>query len=106
MHLNIMEDWPTLNVFAACDFDLKFTYVLPGWEGTASDSRILKDAVTREDSLNIPEDELIPELDAELENQSQHQNECRGTRNDREDEIEGELIRDAIAANVWNDYVL
>ncbi|XP_068504463.1 uncharacterized protein [Phaseolus vulgaris] len=38
-------DWPTQNIFAAYDFDMKFTYVLAGWEGTASDSRILKDAL-------------------------------------------------------------
>ncbi|XP_052725419.1 protein ALP1-like [Vigna angularis] len=43
------KDWPTQNVFAACDFDMKFTYVLAGWEGTASDSRILKNALDRDD---------------------------------------------------------
>nr|KYP59498.1 Putative nuclease HARBI1 [Cajanus cajan] len=43
------------NVFAACDFDMKFTYVLGGWEGTASDSRILKDALSRQDPLIIPQ---------------------------------------------------
>jgi len=40
---------------AACNFDMKFTYVLTGWEGTTYDSRILKDALSREDSLRIPE---------------------------------------------------
>jgi len=35
------KDLPNQNVFAACDFDMKFTYVLVRWEGTASDSRIL-----------------------------------------------------------------
>ncbi|XP_019415865.1 PREDICTED: putative nuclease HARBI1 [Lupinus angustifolius] len=49
------KEFPTQNVFAACDFDMKFTYVLAGWEGTASDSRILKDALSREDPLKIPE---------------------------------------------------
>lgn len=49
------KDYPTQNVFAACNFDMKFTYVLAGWEGTASDSRILKNALSREDSLKIPE---------------------------------------------------
>jgi len=49
------KDWPTQNVFAACDFDMKFTYVLAGWEGTTSDSRILKDVFVREDPLVIPE---------------------------------------------------
>ncbi|GAU49426.1 hypothetical protein TSUD_407280 [Trifolium subterraneum] len=49
------KECTTKNVFAACSFDMKFTYVLTGWEGTASDSRILKDALSREDSLVIPE---------------------------------------------------
>ncbi|KAK1563199.1 hypothetical protein Q3G72_023951 [Acer saccharum] len=39
---------------AACGFDMRFTYVLPGWEGTASDSRIIKNALKREDKLIIP----------------------------------------------------
>jgi len=34
---------------------MKFTYVLAGWEGTSSDSRILKDALVRDDPLVIPE---------------------------------------------------
>ncbi|CAI9260811.1 unnamed protein product [Lactuca saligna] len=46
--------YPTINVLAACSFDLKFTYVLTGWEGTASDSRILKNALNRDDKLVIP----------------------------------------------------
>ncbi|XP_052734061.1 protein ALP1-like [Vigna angularis] len=49
------KDWPTQNVFAACDFDMKFTYVLAGWEGTASDLRILKNALDRDDPLVIPQ---------------------------------------------------
>ena len=32
------------NVLAACDFDLKFIYVLSGWEGSAADSRVYEDA--------------------------------------------------------------
>ncbi|XP_028116575.1 putative nuclease HARBI1 [Camellia sinensis] len=48
------KGYPTQNVLVACSFDLKFTYVLPGWKGTASDSRIIKNALTREDKLKIP----------------------------------------------------
>ena len=48
------KGYPTINVLAACSFDLKFTYVLTGWEGTASDSRIVKDALKRDDKLLIP----------------------------------------------------
>jgi hypothetical protein len=32
------------NVLAVCDFDLNFVYVLPGWEGSAHDGRVLSDA--------------------------------------------------------------
>ncbi|CAK8541444.1 unnamed protein product [Lathyrus sativus] len=49
------KDYPTQNILAACTFDLKFTYVLAGWEGSASDSRIIKNALTREDKLKIPQ---------------------------------------------------
>ncbi|KAG6476907.1 protein ALP1-like [Zingiber officinale] len=49
------KNYPTMNVLAACTFDLKFTYILPGWEGSASDSRILDNALSREDNLNAPQ---------------------------------------------------
>lgn len=29
------------NVLAACDFNLRFIYVFPGWEGSAADSQVL-----------------------------------------------------------------
>lgn len=32
------------NVLAACTFDMRFSYVLAGWEGSAADSRIFDDA--------------------------------------------------------------
>ncbi|KAL6637093.1 hypothetical protein ACP70R_024665 [Stipagrostis hirtigluma subsp. patula] len=35
----------TQNVLAAVDFDLRFTYVLAGWEGSAHDALILADAL-------------------------------------------------------------
>ncbi|KAM0828543.1 hypothetical protein ACQ4PT_067472 [Festuca glaucescens] len=40
---------------AAVDFDLRFTYVLAGWEGTAHDANVLADAVGRERGLQVPE---------------------------------------------------
>ncbi|XP_023765600.1 uncharacterized protein LOC111914097 [Lactuca sativa] len=48
------KGYPTINVLVACSFDLKSMYVLTGWEGTASDSRILKNALNRDDKLLIP----------------------------------------------------
>ncbi|KAK5826339.1 hypothetical protein PVK06_021257 [Gossypium arboreum] len=45
----------TQNVLAAITFDLKFSYVLAGWEGSAHDCRILSDALSRPRGLRIPE---------------------------------------------------
>ncbi|KAK8948599.1 hypothetical protein KSP39_PZI005248 [Platanthera zijinensis] len=33
---------------------MKFVYVLPGWEGSASDSRVLRNALEREDCFEVP----------------------------------------------------
>jgi len=40
------------NILAACTLDLCFCYLLVGWEGSATDSRIFKDA--QEHGLAIP----------------------------------------------------
>ena len=48
-------NYPTQNVLAAVDFDLKFTYVLAGWEGSAHDATILADALERDDGLRVAE---------------------------------------------------
>lgn len=43
------------NVLMACSFDMKITYVLAGWEGSAHDTRLLRSAVThRRDKLIVP----------------------------------------------------
>ena len=33
------------NVLVAVNFDMEFIYVLPGWEGSAHDARVLKSAI-------------------------------------------------------------
>ncbi|GKU98123.1 hypothetical protein SLEP1_g11164 [Rubroshorea leprosula] len=43
------------NVLGACDANLKFTYVLADWEGLTSDSHVLHDALTRCNSLKVPQ---------------------------------------------------
>jgi len=45
----------TQNVLAVVDFDLRFTYVLAGWDGSAHDARILADALERDDVLRVPQ---------------------------------------------------
>ena len=47
------KDGTTQNVLAAISFDLKFTYVLAGWEGSAHDSRVLNDAFARPGGFSI-----------------------------------------------------
>jgi len=49
------KNYPTQNVLATVDFDLKFTYVLAGWEGSAHEFTILADALERDDGLRVPE---------------------------------------------------
>ncbi|XP_047961537.1 putative nuclease HARBI1 [Salvia hispanica] len=44
----------TTNTLAICDQRLRFVYLLPGWEGSAGDARILRDAVTRSLGLQVP----------------------------------------------------
>lgn len=43
----------TQNVMVACDFDMRFIFVYSGWEGTANDSRVFIDAVSKP-SNNFP----------------------------------------------------
>ena len=45
----------TQNVLAAITFDLRFTNILAGWEGSAHDSRVLDDALSRPRGFEIPE---------------------------------------------------
>ncbi|KAH0747933.1 hypothetical protein KY290_027165 [Solanum tuberosum] len=44
------------NILGVCDKNHNFTYVLPGWEGSAVDDRVLQNAISRTNSLKIPED--------------------------------------------------
>ncbi|KAA0051849.1 retrotransposon protein [Cucumis melo var. makuwa] len=43
-----------INVLGVCDMKGDFVYVLAGWEGSAADSRILRDAISRENGLQVP----------------------------------------------------
>jgi hypothetical protein len=37
--------YPSQNIMAVCDFDLRFTFVVTGWPGSAHDTRILNDTL-------------------------------------------------------------
>ncbi|KAL6580609.1 hypothetical protein OROMI_008633 [Orobanche minor] len=42
------------NVLVVCNKNMNFIYVLTGWEGSAADSRVLRDAMSREPGLQVP----------------------------------------------------
>lgn len=44
------------NVLGVCAPDMQFIYILPGWEGSAHDGRVLRDAISRPNGLRVPED--------------------------------------------------
>ena len=43
-----------MNVFGACSTEMEFIYVLPGWEGSVDNSRVLRDAISRPNGLIVP----------------------------------------------------
>ena len=43
----------------AVDFDLKFTYVLARWKGSAHDALVLADVIERDGGLSVPEGNII-----------------------------------------------
>jgi hypothetical protein len=43
----------TQNIMVAVDFDLKFTYVFAGWEGSALDALVLANAIERDDGFTV-----------------------------------------------------
>lgn len=45
MHLSAIDQQGlSQNVLAVCNFEMEFTYILPGWEGSTHDVRVLQDA--------------------------------------------------------------
>ena len=42
------------NVLGVCGPDMQFVYVLAGWEGSAADARVLRDALSRANGLKVP----------------------------------------------------
>nr|XP_043625400.1 uncharacterized protein LOC122596816 [Erigeron canadensis] len=43
-----------INVLGVCSQDMQFIYVLPRWEGSAADGRVLRDALVRPHGLKVP----------------------------------------------------
>ncbi|XP_027169686.1 protein ALP1-like [Coffea eugenioides] len=43
------------NVLGVCSPNMRFIYVLPGWEGSAHDGRVLRNAISRPNGLRVPQ---------------------------------------------------
>ncbi|KAG6482981.1 hypothetical protein ZIOFF_059621 [Zingiber officinale] len=43
------------NVLGVCISNMQFSYILPGWEGSTADGRVLWDAISRRNGLKIPQ---------------------------------------------------
>ncbi|MBA0779678.1 hypothetical protein Gotri_003900 [Gossypium trilobum] len=50
------------NMLGVCTPDIHFVYVLPGWEGSIADGRVLRDAISRRHELKFLHAELGEEL--------------------------------------------
>ncbi|KAG6503826.1 hypothetical protein ZIOFF_036150 [Zingiber officinale] len=93
-----------VNVLGVCDKDMNFIYALTGWEGSAADARVLRDAWTRDDTLKVPRDQDIDNF-ISMENGATSQN-CAGkgkktdkTRrgwSEREEEVLIQALKEAI----------
>ncbi|KAL8482301.1 hypothetical protein ACS0TY_028461 [Phlomoides rotata] len=53
-HFRTRKGRISTNVLGACDRNLIFVYVLPGWEGSAADCRVLRNTVLRPNGLKVP----------------------------------------------------
>ncbi|KAH6816017.1 nuclease HARBI1-like protein [Perilla frutescens var. frutescens] len=67
------------NVLAACNFDLQFMYVLSRWEGSAHDSKLLNDALSRRNGLHMPQGKYFL-VDCGFANRRQFLAPLRGVR--------------------------
>ncbi|XP_010485100.1 PREDICTED: uncharacterized protein LOC104763425 [Camelina sativa] len=86
------------NVLAACNFDLEFTYVLSGWEGSAHDAKVLNDALTRNtNKLIVPEEGT--DADEIVDDGNNEEEQLHGTQNQQR--VVANNWRATIAENMW-----
>ncbi|XP_073305122.1 uncharacterized protein [Primulina huaijiensis] len=50
----IRKGTTTVNILGVCDREMRFIYALTGWEGSAADARVLRDAIHRQNGLKVP----------------------------------------------------
>ncbi|MBA0880316.1 hypothetical protein Goshw_000488 [Gossypium schwendimanii] len=50
------------NMLGVCTPDMHFVYVIPSWENSIADGRVLRDAISRRHGLTVPHAELVEGL--------------------------------------------
>ncbi|KAL1549519.1 protein ANTAGONIST OF LIKE HETEROCHROMATIN PROTEIN 1-like isoform X1 [Salvia divinorum] len=88
------------NTLAACDRNMRFTYVLPGWEGSAGDARVLRDAVNRRHGLRVPVGKYYL-CDNGPENAVGHPPKCLFLPNQVEEQADTDFVNTVEATNAW-----
>ncbi|XP_023640346.1 uncharacterized protein LOC111831067 [Capsella rubella] len=93
------------NVLAACNFNLEFTYVLSGWEGSAHDAKVLHNALKRNtNKLIVPEeDDVIEETSVDERNDDENNEEEQLHDTQEQQRGHANNWRANIAASMWTD---
>ncbi|KAL8502767.1 hypothetical protein ACS0TY_021759 [Phlomoides rotata] len=76
-----------VNVLGVCDTNMKFVYVLTGWEGSSIDSSVLCDAVNHTHGFKVRRGQNVSD---DIDN--------------IEMSIEWNIWRDALAQNMFNEW--
>ncbi|XP_010424411.1 PREDICTED: uncharacterized protein LOC104709511 [Camelina sativa] len=90
------------NVLAACNFDLEFTYVLSGWEGSAHNAKVLNDALTRNTNKLIVREEGT-DADERVDDGNNEEEQLHGTQNQQR--VHANNWRATIAENMWTNAI-
>ncbi|XP_024161957.1 uncharacterized protein LOC112169199 [Rosa chinensis] len=91
------------NVLAACNFDLQFIYVISGWEGSAHDSKVLNDAISRQNGLKVPPDEFPPEPEEDPIDNHEDNFEWDDFQTQDQQRENANEWRMSIATHMWTD---
>ncbi|XP_042415836.1 uncharacterized protein LOC122005005 [Zingiber officinale] len=88
------------NVLAACNFELEFIYVLSGWEGSAHDSLVLTDALSRNNGLKVPGDNEVSSSSSEQVYENDNFDQLFSQEQQR---VNANSWRESIANQMWSD---
>ncbi|KAL5776390.1 hypothetical protein ACOSP7_009316 [Xanthoceras sorbifolium] len=86
------------HVLAACNFDLEFIYVLSGWEGSAHDSKVISDTLSKRNGLKVQQASSSSSL---LVNEGDNFGQFSKTQEQQRENANE--WRAHIATNMWSD---